>query len=57
MRVFCDDCGQPSLFGIGLIGTVQKCEHCGAYVDVELPGREPEDFGSSEDIQEGDPED
>jgi hypothetical protein len=57
VRIFCEDCGQDNLFGMSLLGTVQKCEHCGAYVDVELPDSEPGDFGSSEDIQEGDPED
>lgn len=30
----CEDCGKDTVFDGTLQGTVQECEHCGAYVDV-----------------------
>ncbi len=32
--VLCEDCGQRTLFGAALRGSIQRCPHCGAYVDV-----------------------
>jgi predicted nucleic acid-binding Zn-ribbon protein len=33
--VLCEECGKKTLFPVSKRGTVQDCEHCGAYVDVE----------------------
>lgn len=30
----CEECGKETVFDGELSGTVQECEHCGAYVDV-----------------------
>ena len=30
----CEDCGKDTVFDGAMQGTVQECEHCGAYVDV-----------------------
>jgi hypothetical protein len=38
--VTCDGCGKTSQFNANLRGSVQTCEHCGAYLDV---GESPED--------------
>jgi hypothetical protein len=32
--VVCEECGQPTNFPVRHRGSVQKCSHCGAYVDV-----------------------
>jgi hypothetical protein len=33
--VTCEECGKFSTFSAALRGTVDQCQHCGAYVDVE----------------------
>jgi hypothetical protein len=35
MEVVCEDCGERSGFVASQLGSVQQCQHCGAYVDVE----------------------
>jgi len=56
VQITCEDCGNKSVFAYALLGTVQTCTHCGAFLDVELEGRERRDDFASEDIQEGEPE-
>jgi ribosomal protein S27E len=56
VQIVCEDCGEKSVFAYGLLGTVQTCKHCGAFLDVELEGGESPDDFASEDIQEGEPE-
>jgi hypothetical protein len=34
IEVVCEECGKTSVFGGSKNGTVQDCQHCGAYVDV-----------------------
>jgi hypothetical protein len=56
MDVTCEECGQVSQFSIDLLGSIQDCQHCGAYVDVgevDETGAwdegEEEDFDADED--------
>lgn len=41
--VTCKDCGHSSSFPAHLMGTVQNCPHCKAYVDCEPPEAANED--------------
>ncbi len=34
VAIVCEDCGEPSSFPPGQLGSVQQCPHCGAFVDV-----------------------
>lgn len=45
VEVRCEECGNISSFPDSLLGTVQDCPHCGAYVDV---GELDWDVGSDE---------
>jgi hypothetical protein len=36
--VICEECNQPSEYPASRRGTIETCEHCGAYVDVEDSG-------------------
>lgn len=50
IRVTCEDCSGVSTFPHRERGTVQNCNHCGAYVDV--PGDEediPPEHGEAEE--------
>src|SRR6266849_5354291 len=35
IAIVCEECGQRSAFPAFQLGSVQQCQHCGAYVDVE----------------------
>lgn len=48
MDVLCEECGKTSQFPVTLLGTIQDCPHCGAYVDVG----EVEDSGEWDDEDE-----
>ncbi len=39
VRAKCDECERYSFFPAGQLGSVQHCEHCGAFMDVEDPDR------------------
>jgi hypothetical protein len=34
MEVVCEKCGKRSAFPASQLGSVQQCQHCGAYVDI-----------------------
>lgn len=34
IEVICEECGKVATFAGSLLGTVQDCPHCGAYLDV-----------------------
>jgi hypothetical protein len=38
IEVVCEKCGQRSTYPGAQRGSVQDCQHCGAYVDVESAG-------------------
>jgi hypothetical protein len=48
LEVVCEECGRSSHFPAAQRGSVQKCPHCGAYVDVDADGP-PEDWSQAED--------
>ncbi len=37
INVICEECGEACTFPLNQRGTVQRCSHCDAYVDVEEP--------------------
>jgi len=41
VRATCSGCGQATDFPAGLVGTVQECPHCGAFLDVAPAPPEP----------------
>jgi len=43
MEVVCEKCGERSAFPASQLGSVQQCQHCGAYVDVQNEESSEED--------------
>jgi hypothetical protein len=50
LEAVCEDCGRSNLFPEVLRGTVQRCRHCGAHIDV---GGEDEEWQQGTDEEEG----
>jgi hypothetical protein len=50
VTVACEECGRTSIFPPNQYGTTQDCPHCGAYMDVVLPGQaEPWEASDADD--------
>jgi hypothetical protein len=51
LEIVCQECGKHSAFPASQRGSVQQCQHCDAYIDVEDEESldEPAEFQSDED--------
>ena len=55
IEVSCEKCGQCTRFPPAQRGSVQQCQHCGAYVDVE-DSATTEEWPESQDAEEAEEE-